>query len=167
MNLINLHFEERETNPMDLIEVVAALHDWMFERSGDDEITISVGGGWAEYHVSFSWMAEVESLHLACSFDCRARPAKSDEIARLLALVNEQMLGGHFDFWDGQGQVIYRHSLLLAGGLEPTTRQVEALLAGAVDACERYFQAFQFVLWAGKDAKDALACALFETEGEA
>ena len=41
------------------------------------------------------------------------------------------------------------------------------LLKTAVDACERYFQAFQFVLWAGKTAREALDAVLFETEGEA
>jgi hypothetical protein len=36
-----------------------------------------------------------------------------------------------------------------------------------VEACERYYQAFQFILWAGKSAPDALAGTLFETVGEA
>jgi len=41
------------------------------------------------------------------------------------------------------------------------------LLKVAVDACGRYFQAFQFVIWAGRTAREALASVLFETEGEA
>ncbi len=41
------------------------------------------------------------------------------------------------------------------------------MLKSAVDACERYYQAFQFVLWAGKPAREALDAVLFETEGEA
>ena len=54
-----------------------------------------------------------------------------------------------------------------AGGAEPTQQQLEGLLGGALEACERYYQAFQFILWAGKTAPDALAGALFETVGEA
>lgn len=167
MSLIDLHFEERQDNPVDVIEVIAALNDWAFERSGDDEITISVTGGWADYHVSFSWMDGAEALHLACAFDMKVQENRKMEIFHLLALVNEQLLCGHFDFWSGEGVVIYRQSLLLAGGVQPTTRQVESLLAAAIEGCERYYQAFQFVQWAGRDAKDALACVLFETEGEA
>ena len=45
--------------------------------------------------------------------------------------------------------------------------QVERLLVTAIEACERYFQAFQFVVWAGKDAGEALEGVLFETVGEA
>ena len=37
----------------------------------------------------------------------------------------------------------------------------------AIESCERYFQAFQFVVWAGKDAVEALEGVLFETVGEA
>jgi hypothetical protein len=40
-------------------------------------------------------------------------------------------------------------------------------LKAAVDACERYYQAFQFVLWAGKTAREAIEGVLFVTEGEA
>jgi hypothetical protein len=41
------------------------------------------------------------------------------------------------------------------------------MLRVAVEACERYFHAFQFVMWAGKTAREALDSVLFETEGEA
>ena len=36
-----------------------------------------------------------------------------------------------------------------------------------METCERYFQAFQFVIWAGKSPKEALEVVLFETQGEA
>ena len=41
------------------------------------------------------------------------------------------------------------------------------LLSSALEACECYFQAFQFVVWSGVSAKDALAGVLFETYGSA
>ena len=62
---------------------------------------------------------------------------------------------------------MFLHALLLADGAEPTHGQCEILLKAAVDACERYYQAFQFVLWAGKTAKEAIEGVLFVTEGEA
>ena len=37
----------------------------------------------------------------------------------------------------------------------------------ALEACECYFQAFQFVIWSGTPARDALASVLFETQGSA
>jgi hypothetical protein len=41
------------------------------------------------------------------------------------------------------------------------------LLNIAVEACNRHYQAFQFVLWAGKSPAEALAASMFETAGEA
>lgn len=163
-----IEFEtDRAANPVDVIEHVAALSDWMFERSGDDEITVSISGRWGDYHASFSWMEDVEALHLACAFDLKVTEPRRAEVMRLLTLVNEQMWIGHFDLWSGEGVVMYRHALLLAGGAEPSARQVEAMLTGAVDACDRHYQAFQFVVWAGRSAQEALEGALFQTVGEA
>jgi hypothetical protein len=166
MSLIDVDYE-RPGNPVDTIETIAAINDWSFERSGEDEITISVAGHWCDYHVSFSWMEELEALHLACAFDLKVPEPRKTEVMRLLALVNEQLWMGHFDLWSREGVVIFRQSLLLAGGAEATSGQIEGLLNNALEACERYYQAFQFVVWAGKSASEAVDTALFETAGEA
>ncbi|MEP3275987.1 MAG: YbjN domain-containing protein [Stappiaceae bacterium] len=166
MSLIEIE-AERHTNPVDTIEQIAAVNDWTFERAGDDEITISVAGHWCDYHISFSWMEELEALHLACAFDLKVVEARKTEVVRLLALVNEQMWMGHFDIWSGEGVVIFRQSLLLAGGAEANPQQIEGLLSNALESSERYYQAFQFVVWAGKTASEAMSTALFETVGEA
>ena len=146
-----------------MIEQVAHNNDWAFERTGDDEISISVAGSWTDYHVSFSWMEDFEALHLACAFDIKVPESRTLEVMRLLSLINEQMLFGHFDLWEQEGAIMFRQSLLLAGGVEPSSQQVEVLLSSALEACECYFQAFQFVVWSGTSAKDALAGVLFET----
>lgn len=166
MSLIEIEFE-RHANPVDTIEQLASTNDWSFERSGEDEITIAVVGHWCDYHVSFSWMEDVEALHLACGFDLKVTEPRKAEVMRLLALVNEQLWMGHFDLWNKEGVVIFRQSLLLAGGAEATSEQVEGLFSNALDSSERYFQAFQFVVWAGKKAEEALDMVLFETAGEA
>jgi hypothetical protein len=166
MRLVEMEFE-RQSNPVDMIEFVASNNDWSFERSGEDEIAMTVAGRWADYHVSFSWMEEFEALHLACAFDLRIGDARVNEVLKLLSLVNGQVLMGHFDLWRNEDVVIFRQSLLLAGGAEPTNRQVEVLLSSAIEACEAYFQAFQFVVWSGMDAKAAIDAVLFETVGEA
>lgn len=166
MSLIEIEFE-RPGNPVDTIETVAALNDWTFERSCDDEITISIAGSWCDYHVSFSWMEDVEALHLACAFDLKVTEPRKTEIVRLLALVNEQLWAGHFDLWHKEGVVMFRQSLLLAGGADASSAQIEAMLTNALENCERFYQAFQFVVWAGHSAAEAMNTALFETAGEA
>lgn len=160
------HAEQNE-NPVDVIERIAARHAWMFERDEDDEISIAVSGKWCDYRVNFTWLQEMEALHLACTFDLKVPERRRTEIVQLIAKLNEQMWVGHFDVWTSENTVMFRHSILLSGGASPSPDHCEILMKIAVEACERYYQAFQFVVWAGKSASEALDSALFETAGEA
>ena len=159
--------DESRINPLDVVERLATGNDWSFERAGDDEITILVTGRWTDYQLSYPWMNDLEALHLACAFDRKIPDRRRSEAQTLITAINEQLWVGHFDLWVKEGMVMYRHALVLAGGVAASGRQCEALLSTALDACERYFTAFQFVVWAGKDAKEALAAAMFDTSGEA
>jgi hypothetical protein len=159
--------EPSRTNPLDVVERIAAINDWSFERAGDDEITMLVGGKWSDYQISFTWMHNIEALHLACAFDIKVPERRRSEVQQLIAMVNEQLWIGHFDLWTQDGMVMFRHALVLAGGVEATSLQCQALLSSALESCEGYFPAFQFVVWAGKTARTALDAAMFETSGEA
>lgn len=158
---------DRAEHPVDVVERLAALREWSFDREDEDEISISVEGGAADYHVAFTWLSDLEALHVGCAFDLKVPDRRRAAIHALVALINEQLWIGHFDLWNNENVVMFRHSLLMAGGADPDGRQCEAILKMAVTACDRYFQAFQFVLWAGKSPREALDGAMFETEGEA
>jgi hypothetical protein len=159
--------EEPRINPLDVVERLAASNDWSFERASDDEITILVTGRWTDYQLSYTWMSDIEALHLACAFDLRVPERRHAEVQALISLINERLWVGHFDHWSTEGIMMFRHALVLAGGTEASGKQCEALLGTALEACERYFTAFQFVVWAGKGAREALDAAMFETSGEA
>jgi hypothetical protein len=149
-----------------MVEHIASTHDWSFERSTEDELTLSVAGAWCDYHISLTWRDDLEALHLACAFDFKVSKARLAEVYRLLALVNEQLWLGHFDLWKEDGMLLYRHGLLLAGAVTHAG-QCEALLRASLESCERYYQAFQFVQWAGKTADQALTATMLETQGQA
>jgi hypothetical protein len=157
---------EHITNPIDIVEQVAHTHDWACDRTGDDEVTLIVAGSWTDYHVSLNWRDDLEALHLACAFDFKVPENRLPEIYRLVAQINEQLWLGHFDLWTQEGLIMFRQGLMLNGALA-TPRQCEALLKAALEACERYYQAFQFVVWAGKESREALVSTMFHTEGQA
>jgi len=159
--------ESPRINPLDVVERVAGSHDWSFERASEDEINILVQGKWTDYQTSFTWMTDIEALHLACAFDLKVPERRRAEVQQLISMINEQLWVGHFDLWLQDGIVMYRHALVLAGGMGASGPQCEALLGTALDTCERYFPAYQFVVWAGKGAREALDAAMFETSGEA
>jgi len=167
MNPLNDSAQERLEHPVDTIERLASLNDWSFERDEDDEICISVKGTWAEYHVAFTWLEDMEALHLACAFDLKVPDRRRPEMMKLVAAINEQLWVGHFDIWSKEDVIMFRHALVLSGGIEPNAKQCEAMLRIATDACEKHYQGFQFVVWAGKTADEALGSIMFETVGEA
>jgi hypothetical protein len=154
------------SNPVDLVEQIASTHDWATDRTGNDELTLQVAGQWADYHVSLNWRDDLETLHLACAFDFKIPDNRLAEVYKLVAQINEQLWVGHLDVWTNEGLIMFRQGLMLNGAVA-TPRQCEALLKAGLEACERYYQAFQFVVWAGKDAREALSATMFHTEGQA
>jgi hypothetical protein len=159
-------FSGTPRNPLEIVERLASLNDWSFERAGEDEITILIRGRWTDYNVSYTWMGELEALHLACAFDMKVPERRRSEVQALIAQTNEQLWVGHFDIWANDGLIMFRHALLLAGGYVAGVHGAAAR-RGALDSCERYYPAFQFVVWSGKSAREALDAAMFETAGEA
>ena len=166
MSLIEIA-RDLHNDPLDVVERMASGNNWPFERTGEDEIGIVVTGRWTNYQVAFTWMGDIEALHLSCAFDMKIPELRLANVQQLIAMINEQLWIGHFDVWMQNGVVMFRHALLLAGGGTASGRQCEAVLCSALDSCERYFPAFQFVVWAGKSAREAMDAALFETSGEA
>lgn len=166
MTAVQSLFSEH-ANPLEIVEQLATAEDWCFDRSADDEINITVAGNWSDYHVCFNWHEDLEGLHLACTFETKVPQAKCDDVTKLMTRINEQLWLGHFDLWRKEGAILYRNGLMLAGGAEANEAQCGTMLRLALEASERYYPAFQFVLWGGKDADSAIEAALLDTMGNA
>jgi hypothetical protein len=160
-------YREETLNPLDKVELVAEMQDWHADRTADDEMNLVVAGSWTDLHLCLNWRQDVEGLHLACAFDLRVPPNRREEVGRLVTLINEQLYFGHFDIWRSEGELMFRDGLLLAGAGEITDEQCIALINMALSSCERYYPAFQYVIWAGKTAEDAIQSSILETVGEA
>ena len=153
-------------HPLDMLERTVEDNGWPFERSARDEMNLSVAGRWCDYHFCFTWRDDLQSLHVSVSFDMRVAKERRSEIVELLASINAQLWLGHFDLWTEDGAVLYRHVLIFPDSYV-SPAQCEGLLHLAVEACEHYYPAFQFVLWGGKSAQEAMAAAVLECAGQA
>ena len=154
-------------NPLDRIENLADTNNWSIDRSNDNEVHMVVAGSWTDLHLCLNWREDLEGLHLACTFDLKVPAGRREEVARIVSLINEQLYFGHFDLWRRDGMLLFRNGLILSGGVEINDAQCETLIRMALEACERYFPAFQFVIWAGKSAEEAIQSSLMETAGQA
>lgn len=167
MNTVSLAETGKLSNPIDIVEDVALARDWVFERECDDEMSLVVATGVSDLHISFNWRDDIEGLHMACAFDIKTPRARREPVRRLTALINEQLFFGHFDLWSGDGSLLFRNGLNLSGGATAGRAQIDSMIMLALDACERFYPAFQYVIWAGATPEQALQACLMETAGEA
>jgi hypothetical protein len=159
--------ESIRANPLDLVEEIVSAHDWPFDRCSNDEIVVDVAGQWCDHHLHFAWLADLSAMHFSCALDMKVPKPKRGSIHALLSLINEKLWLGHFDVSLEEGMPMFRHTVPLRGLRGASVEQLEDLVDSAVTECERFFPAFQFVIWGGKSAAEAMAAALFETVGEA
>ena len=158
---------ESGNNPIDLLEEFVSANDWRFDRTTDAEIVVELSGSWCEYRLYFAWQEDLGAVYFSCLFDVRVPQNKRAKAYHLLALINESLWLGHFDLCSEELVPMFRHTLLARGAGRISAEQFEDVVDIAFNECERFFPAFQFVLWGGKTPEEALAAAMLETVGEA
>ena len=154
-------------NPLDVVEEIVTAHEWPFDRQGDEELSVSVAGSWCDYHLGFSFSTSKGGLQLICAYDIRVPQNRHRDVHSLLAQVNEHLWLGHFEIWSDDSVPMFRHAILTRGGGAVGAVQMEELIEIAITECERFYPAFQFVIWGGKSADEAVTMAMLETMGEA
>ena len=158
---------ERSANPLDILEQIVTANEWSFERRSDGEMAAEAPGKWCDYGLFFSWAPEISAMHFSCAFDLKVPAGHRERLYELLALANEKLWIGHFGLESEDGVPVFRHSVLLRGAPGASAESLEDMVDIAITECERFFPAFQFVLWGGKTPGDALQAAMLDCVGEA
>jgi hypothetical protein len=157
----------RSSNPLDMMEQIATANDWQFDRRSDAEMAAEAPGKWCDYGLYFSWSHEISAMHFTCAFDLKVPEKRRGALYELLALANERLWIGHFGMDSDDGVPVFRHAVLLRGAPGASSESLEDMVDIAITECERFFPAFQFVLWAGKTPAEAIEAAMLECVGEA
>ncbi|MFC0409566.1 type III secretion system chaperone family protein [Roseomonas elaeocarpi] len=158
---------EKASNPLDVVEQIVAANDWAFDRRSPREMAAEAPGKWCDYGLHFAWSNEISAMHFTCTFDMKVPPEARPKLHELLALANEKLWIGHFGLDAEDGVPVFRHAVLLRGAPGASAESLEDMVDIAITECERFFPAFQFVLWGGRTAEDALQASLLDCAGEA
>lgn len=161
------HLLEEDLHPIDVVEHIATHYDWNFDRIADDQIAMAVEGQWKTYSVTLAWSAFDETLRLVCSFENEPPEEKLPQLYEALNAVNDECWTGAFTYWHKQQLMIYRYGLALTGGQIASAEQIDTLIRAAVEACERFYPAFQLVVWGDRKVEDAMQVAIAEAYGRA
>ncbi len=159
-------FTEQNSNPIDMIEQVSAIRDWLYERESDVELTLIGGGKWTDFRLGFNYLTDCDAVQLTLMFEAKVPEARQGEVFHLLALVNARNWLGHFDWWEEERVVMFRYGVPMRGAAL-SAGQAEDIIDLALEACEIFFPALQYVLWGGMPAGQAVDACMMETIGEA
>lgn len=154
-------------NPLDIIEEIVMANEWLFDRAHDDELVVELAGRWCHYRLFFVWQRDIAALQFSCQFDLKVPDAKRAAVHDLLALMNTRLWVGHFELSLDDASPLFRHTLLMRGGRGASVETLEDLVEIALTESERFYPAFQFVIWGGKRAEDAITSAMIDTVGQA
>ncbi|MDX1822446.1 MAG: YbjN domain-containing protein [Alphaproteobacteria bacterium] len=161
------HFLEDDIHPIDIVENIAAYHDWDFDRIGQDQIAMAVEGQWRTYSITLAWSSYDETLRLICTFEMEPPEARLPQLYETLNAVNDQCWAGAFTFWAAQKLMVWRYGLVLSGEQVASPEQIDTLINAAVMSAERYYPAFQLVVWGERSPADAIQVAIAEAYGRA
>ncbi|HCX15037.1 MAG TPA: hypothetical protein DGZ24_06945 [Rhodospirillaceae bacterium] len=155
----------RTTNPIDLVEDVLAERGWTYDRRCETEVAVEAPGTWCDYGMFFAWSEDLRALHFSCALDMRVQSRLMSQVYELLAKLNERLWMGHFAIWVEEGIPMFRHTVRLSEGLDQNL--IGELMELAISECELYYPAFQFVIWGGRTAEDAITSSMLDTVGQA
>ncbi len=154
-------------NPIDIVEDVIHSKKWNCSRSDDYELVADIASKWCDYRLYFTWSEQIRAISFSITFDLIFPIEKSKKVQQLLALINEQLWIGHFDITSKNGIPAYRHTVLSFPENDMLYPQLENLVDIAIYECEKYYPAFQLVLFEDTDPIKALKVSTLDTIGQA
>ena len=152
-------------NPLDILEEIVTANEWLFDRTNDDELIVELSGRWCHYRMFFVWQKEIGALQFSCQFDMKVPDGKREDVHDLLAMLNDRMWLGHFNLDMHQNMPLFRYTVLTRGGRTPGIESLEDLVEIALTECERFYPAFQLVIWGGKRPSEAMASSMIDVAG--
>ncbi|MDG5494067.1 MULTISPECIES: YbjN domain-containing protein [Azospirillaceae] len=167
MTAVSVEHAASTHNPLDILEEIVAANEWAFDRVNEEEMVVEITGRWCDYRLFFMWQSEVSAMQFSCQFDMKVPGPRRVSVSELLGEVNPKLWLGHFDVCPDQATPMFRQTTLLRGARGASSEQLEDLVDIALAECERFYPAFQFVIWGGKTAQEAVAAAILDTVGEA
>ena len=161
------HYLEDDIHPIDIVENIAAYHDWDFDRIGQDQIAMAVEGQWRTYSITLAWSGYDETLRMICTFEMEPPEARLPQLYETLNAANDQCWAGAFTFWAAQKLMVWRYGLVLSGEQTASPEQIDTLITAAVTSAERFYPAFQLAVWGEQSPAEAIQVAIAEAYGRA
>ena len=160
-------FSTEDLHPIDIVETLAEHHEWDFDRVADDQIAMAVEGQWRMYSITLAWSPQDETLRLICTFDMDPPEGRHGALYDVLNRTNDLCWAGAFAYWEAQKLMVWRYGRVLTGGQSASAEQIDTMIRAAVLSAERFYPAFQLVVWGNEPPEKAMDVAMTEAYGRA
>ncbi len=152
-----------QNNPLDNVEDILSDNNWVYTRTGQDQLRLDVRGDACEYNIVFVWQDAINALQLVCEYDLEIHAQNISNAYKALNDMNARLLIGHFELRDGSYRPSFRHSCLMQRG---DVQSIEDFVEISLMQCEQNQPAFQMLAAENSVGGDALSLALMDTQGE-
>ena len=162
-----MDIENLPLNPIDIVEEVIYQKKWSFSRADEYELVADISSKWCQYRLYFTWSENIKAMSFTTTFDLKFPHNKIGKAYELIGLINEKLWLGHFDITSKNGIPAFRHTILSNAENDFLHEKLENLVDIAIYECEKYYPAFQQVLFDEVEPSESLLFSNFEVLGSA
>lgn len=137
---------EDTQNPLDAVEELFHSYEWIFNRSGTEELTVEVTGQYGAYDIDMIWDEQSSCLQFIIRYDFCIPKENLTQAAESLMQMNERLWMGHFIVTPETHYPALRYASLFRGASYACVlEQLEDMLDTAVRQVEQYYPAFEWL----------------------
>ena len=156
-----------ETHPIDALELIAREENWEFVRDEDNEIIVTIDGGWKKYTVTAVWNVSRNLFKTSCAFEMMPPRKKLVKLYETINLVNISDIDGSFTYDSVEQLMKYKTNILLSDELIISNTELRDWVRSSTETAEKFYPTFQKSCWGEVMPKDAMSAAFGEIAGHA
>ena len=156
-----------ETHPIDALELIAHEDNWEFVRDEDNEINVSIDGGWKKYTVIARWDVSRNLFKTICTFEMMPPRKKLVKLYETINLVNGSNVDGSFTYNSGEQLMSFSTNILFSDELIISNTELKYWVMSSIETTEKFYPTFQKSCWGEVMPKDAMSAAFGKIAGHA
>ncbi len=156
-----------ETHPIDALELIAHEENWEFVRDEDNEIIVSIEGGWKKYTLIARWDVSRNLFKTTCIFEMMPPRKKLVKLYETINLVNGSDVDGSFAYDNVEQIMNYNTNILFSDELIISYTELRDWIKSSIETAEKFYPTFQKSCWGEVMPKDAMSAAFGKIAGHA
>ena len=156
-----------ETHPIDALELIAREENWEFVRDEDNEIIVTIDGGWKKYTVTAVWNASRNLFKMGCTFEMMPPRKKLVKLYETINLVNGSNVDGSFTYDSDEQLMNFSTNILFSDELIISNIELKDWVKSSIETTEKFYPTFQKSCWGEVMPKDAMSAAFGKIAGHA